>query len=196
MQVKFTGDNDSNDGVCSFNRHSETTGVVSHFNNDDGHYYYEYKVSGTKVELDIIEEFCAKLSGYYGKKNPYLHLGCVHQYVALTPSQANEGQKDPCHPGIVGFEIKQCQICEDRQEPTFHGYRSCWHETDLNAKKIVVEVPCMHNKKVPAHITKEYDRYYYVSPAKIAKLNKMGLKATGGGVCSGDGNKVYFEYRY
>jgi len=36
--------------------------IVEHTNADDGYYFYEFEVTGTKEELDIIEEFCNQVS--------------------------------------------------------------------------------------------------------------------------------------
>ena len=34
---------------------------VFHSNQDDGYYSYNFEVKGTKEELEVIKEFCAKL---------------------------------------------------------------------------------------------------------------------------------------
>jgi len=58
QQTSVYGKLKHNDAVLDFIRLSDTTGTVCHTNNDDGHYYYDFQVTGSKEELDVIERFC------------------------------------------------------------------------------------------------------------------------------------------
>jgi hypothetical protein len=210
MKVELIGKR--NDGVLAFNRKSPTTAKVHHFNNDDGHYSYSYDVTGTKAELDIVEEFCARLSGHHGKKNPYVSMDCEHQYQEVPAKQANKescfhirGKKSKVHPGLSDYKVFKSEFCDEYQHDYFFkGYPvelfSCdFNDKELKHHKITVWVHPMPFKEVPESVGDERARHYYVDPEVEKKLTSLGFKKTGsgsGGGWSDPNKKIHFEYKY
>lgn len=210
MKIEFIGT--ENLGVLAFNRKSPTTAKVHHFNNDDGHYSYTYNVTGTEEELNIIQEFCARLTGHFGEKNPYISLDCEHQYQEVSATQANResnyscyGKKSKVHPGLNDYKVFKCKICDEYQHDyIFRGYPVELFSSEFNNKenkfhKIVVWVHPMAFKDVPKSIGDERTRHMHVEPKVEEHLLSLGFKKTGVHRGSGwaDPNKqIYFEYKY
>lgn len=213
MKIKFLGDEDiKNYGVLAFNRKSDFTAKVHHFNEDDGHYSYSYNLTGTKTELDVIEEFCARLTGHYGKRNPYMSLDCEHQYEEVSPKKANKESnytygnvKLKVHPGLKDYKVLKCKICKEYQWGyIFKGYpvelfSSEFNRKDLKYHQITVWVHPMPFEKVPKSVGDEMKRHLTVDPEEEKKLISLGFKRTGG--YSGSGwaspeKHIYFSFKY
>lgn len=204
MKVKYISrGKETSDGVLAFNRLSDTTARVHHFNNDDGHYSYSYDVNGTKEELDVIEEFSARLSEHWGKENPFTHMDCEHTFIEVSPQEANEnstylvrGKKTDVHPGLEDYKIFKCSKCDEPgRRDTYMGYEVDLFNCDWEKKIISIIVDCLPRNQVPTEITDPYERAYYVLPSLHDELVSNGFERSGS-IGAGSDNKRKYERSY